>query len=81
MASCCIHSSCGWAVKSKESVIVFSGSLLLCVCVPVLEVELTWLLDKQGVNLFDIFNPEVLPRDVSALYHCFSFCHMPFFGL
>ncbi|KAM8750622.1 cholesteryl ester transfer protein isoform 1-T2 [Acanthopagrus schlegelii] len=29
----------------------------------VLEVELTWLLDKQGVNLFDIINPEVLPRD------------------
>uniref|UniRef100_A0A671TYM7 Cholesteryl ester transfer protein, plasma n=1 Tax=Sparus aurata TaxID=8175 RepID=A0A671TYM7_SPAAU len=29
----------------------------------VLEVELTRLLDKQGVNLFDIFNPEVLPRD------------------
>ncbi|KAM7002940.1 cholesteryl ester transfer protein [Tautogolabrus adspersus] len=29
----------------------------------VLEVELTRLLDKQGTNLFDIFNPEVLPRD------------------
>ncbi|XP_029915391.1 cholesteryl ester transfer protein [Myripristis murdjan] len=29
----------------------------------VLEPELTRLLDKQGVNLFDIINPEVLPRD------------------
>ncbi|XP_070763183.1 cholesteryl ester transfer protein [Enoplosus armatus] len=28
-----------------------------------LEVELTRVLDKQGTNLFDIFNPEVLPRD------------------
>ncbi|KAF7656475.1 hypothetical protein LDENG_00040520 [Lucifuga dentata] len=29
----------------------------------VLEPELTRLLDNQGVNLFDIFNPEVLPQD------------------
>ncbi|KAL7403304.1 hypothetical protein ABVT39_027561 [Epinephelus coioides] len=29
----------------------------------VLEIELTRLLDKQGTNLFDIFNPEVLSRD------------------
>lgn len=29
----------------------------------VLEIELTRLLDKQGVDLFDIFNPEVLPQD------------------
>ncbi|XP_028440268.1 cholesteryl ester transfer protein [Perca flavescens] len=29
----------------------------------VLEIELTRLLDKQGTNLFDIINPEVLPRD------------------
>ncbi|XP_071362912.1 cholesteryl ester transfer protein [Trachinotus anak] len=29
----------------------------------VLEVELTRLLDKQGTNLFDIYNPTVLPRD------------------
>ncbi|XP_075998582.1 cholesteryl ester transfer protein [Genypterus blacodes] len=29
----------------------------------VLEQELTRLLDKQGVNLFDIFHPEVLPHD------------------
>ncbi|KAM6926141.1 cholesteryl ester transfer protein isoform 1-T2 [Lycodopsis pacificus] len=28
-----------------------------------LEIELTRLLDKQGANLFDIFNPEVLPQD------------------
>ncbi|KAL6107378.1 cetp [Pungitius sinensis] len=28
-----------------------------------LEIEITRLLDKQGTNLFDIFNPEVLPRD------------------
>ncbi|XP_051238650.1 cholesteryl ester transfer protein [Dicentrarchus labrax] len=28
-----------------------------------LEIEITRLLDKQGVNLFDIFNPVVLPRD------------------
>lgn len=41
-------------------------------CVPVLETELTRLLDKQGTNLFDIFNPEVLPRDVSVLYFVHS---------
>ncbi|XP_068170334.1 cholesteryl ester transfer protein isoform X2 [Antennarius striatus] len=29
----------------------------------VLEVELTRLLDKQGANLFDILNPDILPRD------------------
>lgn len=29
----------------------------------VLETEITRLLDKQGVNLFDIYNPEVLSRD------------------
>ncbi|CAJ1057597.1 cholesteryl ester transfer protein isoform X1 [Xyrichtys novacula] len=29
----------------------------------VLEIELTVLLDKQGANLFDIYNPEVLPGD------------------
>uniref|UniRef100_A0A665TAI6 Cholesteryl ester transfer protein n=1 Tax=Echeneis naucrates TaxID=173247 RepID=A0A665TAI6_ECHNA len=29
----------------------------------VLEVEITRVLDKQGTNLFDIENPEVLPRD------------------
>ncbi|XP_053282213.1 cholesteryl ester transfer protein [Pleuronectes platessa] len=29
----------------------------------VLEVEVTRLLDKQGTNQFDIFNPEVLPQD------------------
>uniref|UniRef100_A0A3P8SKM0 Cholesteryl ester transfer protein n=1 Tax=Amphiprion percula TaxID=161767 RepID=A0A3P8SKM0_AMPPE len=34
----------------------------------VLEVELTRLLDKQGTNLFTIFNPEVLPGDVSSLW-------------
>uniref|UniRef100_I3JX04 Cholesteryl ester transfer protein, plasma n=2 Tax=Oreochromis niloticus TaxID=8128 RepID=I3JX04_ORENI len=33
------------------------------VCVPVLGVELTRLLDKQGLYQFDLFNPEVLPRD------------------
>uniref|UniRef100_A0A7N8WMY4 Cholesteryl ester transfer protein, plasma n=1 Tax=Mastacembelus armatus TaxID=205130 RepID=A0A7N8WMY4_9TELE len=47
------------------------GTELLCqmctwfsvMCISVLEVELTRLLDKQGTNLFDISNPEVLPRD------------------
>ncbi|XP_069384288.1 cholesteryl ester transfer protein isoform X2 [Paralichthys olivaceus] len=29
----------------------------------VLEIEVTRLLDKQGTNSFDIFDPEVLPRD------------------
>ncbi|XP_028263850.1 cholesteryl ester transfer protein isoform X2 [Parambassis ranga] len=29
----------------------------------VLQTELTRLLDKQGANLFDIYNPEMLPRD------------------
>ncbi|XP_061577192.1 cholesteryl ester transfer protein isoform X2 [Cololabis saira] len=29
----------------------------------VLEVEITRLMDKQGVNLFDIIDPEVLPQD------------------
>lgn len=38
------------------------------VCVPALEIAITRVLDRQGTNLFDIFNPEVLPRDVSVLY-------------
>ncbi|KAM3609790.1 uncharacterized protein V6R79_020344 [Siganus canaliculatus] len=29
----------------------------------ILETEITRLLDKQGTNLFDIYNPKVLPRD------------------
>uniref|UniRef100_A0A3Q3GDP6 Cholesteryl ester transfer protein n=1 Tax=Labrus bergylta TaxID=56723 RepID=A0A3Q3GDP6_9LABR len=45
---------------TKSTCEVFSDTLC---CVSVLEVELTRLLDKQGTNLFDIFNPEVLPRD------------------
>lgn len=36
--------------------------------------ELTRLLDKQGVDLFDIFNPEVLPQDVSISVHLRHFC-------
>lgn len=43
-------------------------------CVPVLEVELTRLLDKQGVDQFDIFDPEVLPQDVSLSVHRRGFC-------
>ena len=42
--------------------------------VSVLEVEITRLMDKQGANLFDIINPEVLPQDVRA-----ALC--PLFGL
>lgn len=44
-------------------------------CVPVLEIELTRLLDKQGVDLFDVFNPEVLPQDVSFFFfYLCDFC-------
>lgn len=47
---------------------LFSGCFVhyCCVFVAVLGIELTRLLDKQGTNLFDIFNPEVLHADVSA---------------
>ncbi|XP_042369493.1 cholesteryl ester transfer protein-like, partial [Plectropomus leopardus] len=42
----------------------------------VLEVELTRLLNKQGVHLFDILNPEVLPRDGYVLIQMdFGFPH------
>ncbi|XP_029952831.1 cholesteryl ester transfer protein [Salarias fasciatus] len=42
----------------------------------VLEVELTRLLDKQGANLFDILNPELLPRDGFVLIQMdFGFPH------
>uniref|UniRef100_A0A8D0AWK2 Cholesteryl ester transfer protein n=1 Tax=Sander lucioperca TaxID=283035 RepID=A0A8D0AWK2_SANLU len=41
--------------------VVFCNTFVACV--PVLEIELTRLLDKQGTNLFDIINPEVLPWD------------------
>ena len=37
-------------------------------CIPVLEIELTRLLDKQGANLFDILNPEVPPWDECVLF-------------
>lgn len=41
-----------------------------------LEIALTRLLDKQGVNLFDIFNTEVLPRDGSVVIQMdFGFPH------
>lgn len=33
-----------------------------------LEPELTALMDEQGLNLFDLINPEVLPQDVSILH-------------
>uniref|UniRef100_A0AAQ4Q792 Cholesteryl ester transfer protein n=1 Tax=Gasterosteus aculeatus aculeatus TaxID=481459 RepID=A0AAQ4Q792_GASAC len=43
---------------------ICNGCMLLTWClVPALEIEITRLLDKQGTNLFDIFNPEVLPQD------------------
>lgn len=41
------------------------------VCVPVLEVVITRLLNRQGVDLFDIINPVVTPRDVSAAFTFF----------
>ncbi|KAM9754487.1 cholesteryl ester transfer protein isoform 1-T2 [Menidia menidia] len=42
----------------------------------VLEVEITRLMDKQGANLFDIINPEVLPRDGFVLTQMdFGFPH------
>ncbi|KAK9517266.1 hypothetical protein VZT92_025151 [Zoarces viviparus] len=41
-----------------------------------LEIELTRLLDKQGANLFDIVNPEVLPQDGFVLIQMdFGFPH------
>lgn len=46
-------------------------------CFLVLEIELTRLLDKQGTNLFDIFNPEVLPQDVSVLFDLSLFVMFP----
>lgn len=45
----------------------------LCCVSAVLQTELTRLLDKQGTNLFDLYNPEVLPRDVSPLRSCSGF--------
>lgn len=45
------------------------------VYVLVLQVELTKVLDNQGTYLFDIFNPEVLPQDVSVLYDFFLLNH------
>lgn len=36
-------------------------------CPLVLEVELTRVLDRQGTNLFDIYEPNVLPQDVSTV--------------
>ncbi|KAM8861643.1 cholesteryl ester transfer protein [Synchiropus picturatus] len=42
----------------------------------VLESEITRLLDKQGTNLFDIYDPEVLPRDGYVLVQMdFGFPH------
>ncbi|XP_068458591.1 cholesteryl ester transfer protein [Clinocottus analis] len=42
----------------------------------VMEIELTRLLDQQGVNLFDIVNPEVLHRDGYVLIQMdFGFPH------
>lgn len=46
----------------KETTTLFSVPLLCCL---VLEVVLTRLMDKQGTNLFDIYDPQVLPQEVS----------------
>uniref|UniRef100_H2TI16 Cholesteryl ester transfer protein n=1 Tax=Takifugu rubripes TaxID=31033 RepID=H2TI16_TAKRU len=46
-------------IKNKAN----SHPTIQLLSVPVLEIALTRLLDKQGVYLFDIFNPEVLPQD------------------
>lgn len=43
----------------KEAVVKIGTPKVLSV----LGVELTRLLDKQGLYQFDLFNPEVLPRD------------------
>lgn len=36
-------------------------------CSLVLEIEITRVLDRQGTNLFDIYEPNVLPQDVSII--------------
>ncbi|XP_038561059.1 cholesteryl ester transfer protein isoform X1 [Micropterus salmoides] len=42
----------------------------------VLEIEVTRVLDKQGTNLFDIFNPEVLPQNgFTVIQMDFGFPH------
>lgn len=44
--------------------------------ISVLEIEITRLMDKQGVNLFDIYNPEVIPQDNYVLIQMdFGFPH------
>uniref|UniRef100_A0A8C5EDZ3 Cholesteryl ester transfer protein n=1 Tax=Gouania willdenowi TaxID=441366 RepID=A0A8C5EDZ3_GOUWI len=68
-------STSGTTVWAQASAQIFCGSphipALFFKTVPFqtqavhfLEIELTRLLDKQGTNLFDIFNPEVIPQDV-----------------
>uniref|UniRef100_A0A3B4BM02 Cholesteryl ester transfer protein n=1 Tax=Periophthalmus magnuspinnatus TaxID=409849 RepID=A0A3B4BM02_9GOBI len=44
--------------------------------ITVLEAKITLLLNKQGVNLFDIYNPEVIPQDGYVLIQMdFGFPH------
>lgn len=42
-------------------------ALMPLLCSLVLEIELTRVLDRQGTNLFDIYEPNVLPQDVSII--------------
>ncbi|XP_028306273.1 cholesteryl ester transfer protein [Gouania willdenowi] len=63
-----------------ESQLMFLSEAVEKIGIPkvlqVLEIELTRLLDKQGTNLFDIFNPEVIPQDgFSVIQMDFGFPH------
>uniref|UniRef100_A0A8C5EPP5 Lipid-binding serum glycoprotein N-terminal domain-containing protein n=1 Tax=Gouania willdenowi TaxID=441366 RepID=A0A8C5EPP5_GOUWI len=80
-------STSGTTVWAQASAQIFCGSphipALFFKTVPFqtqavhfLEIELTRLLDKQGTNLFDIFNPEVIPQDgFSVIQMDFGFPH------
>uniref|UniRef100_A0A8C4ZNM8 Cholesteryl ester transfer protein n=1 Tax=Gadus morhua TaxID=8049 RepID=A0A8C4ZNM8_GADMO len=50
-------------MRQAHNILLMLVLFVSVLCSLVLEPELTRLLDKQGANLFDIVNPEVLPQN------------------
>lgn len=63
-----------WLIIVLYSLLLMVVQYVSVLCALVLEPELTKLLDKQGANLFDIVNPDVISQNVSGNCSEISYC-------